>query len=187
MPNIIDSYTGATTDNNIMFYNGGVSEDGQSFSCGGNYTLDSCVFKISKSGTPTGNYYAQLYSHTGAYGSTGDPDTLLATSEALDAANLSTTPTDKTFAFSGANRVSMSATYYYIVVKYLGGDASNMVMVRDCYATHTHSGCEAYKVGGGAWSNSTAADIYFIVYGNPVPLPKSGLIIAQAIKRASYF
>ena len=45
---------------------------GQSFTGNGG-TLDSCVFELGKSGSPTGNAVAKIYNHTGTYGTSSKP------------------------------------------------------------------------------------------------------------------
>jgi len=83
----------------------------QSFTCGFNCNLDSAKFYFSKGGSPTGNAYAKVYAHSGTYGTSSVPTgAALATSDAVDVSGLSAALNLKTFNFSGANRISLSAS-----------------------------------------------------------------------------
>ena len=163
MADIIDSYT-ATPDDECFLYSGQTVKEAQSFTCSTTSILETCVWKLSKVGSPTGNVVAKLYSHTGTFGTSSFPDALLATSGTLDISTLTTDPTDKTFTFSGAEKCILQAnTYYVLVIEYSGGDASNKLRIAQKSTDDAHSGNDAYYIS--SWAANEYADNYFIVYG----------------------
>ena len=174
---IVDSYSESNQDSNGIVYSGTPGR-GQSFTSGSNPTevLDSCVFYLKKAGSPTGNAVAQLFAHTGTYGSTSGIPTgpALATSAPLDVSTLTTSYALKTFNFSGANRVTLAAnTNYFIVLSYTGGDISNNVLMGEDESSPSASGRAATLNNSGVWSVDTMfnTDVCFYVYG----IPQGGL------------
>lgn len=139
---------------------------GQSFQTTSATTLDSCKFNLKKIGSPTGNATAALYSHTGTYGSTGTPDTLLATSDNFDVSSLSTSYDLITFDFSGVNRVELSAsTDYFITVLYEDGITDNCLQMAGSNIKG-HSGNGAQLVTETSmWGSQGFWDFGFYIYG----------------------
>ena len=160
---IIDYYPTSNYNAVSTYYYGSNTYGGQSFSCNGKYELDSCKFYIRKYGLPAGNVYAQLYAHSGIYGSfskpTGSP---LAISGPLDISTLTETLTLKTFTFSGADRIQLTAGNKYVIVLNYSGTQS-LAIGED--QTQSHSGNKCYSVDGTTWTSTSTADIIFYVYG----------------------
>jgi len=140
----------------------GVSAWGQSFTNPSACTLYSVKFYLTKVGTPTGNAYAQLYAHTGTYGTSSTPtNSALATSDNVDVSTLSTSISLVTFNFTGANRYSLAAsTYYCITVWYIGGDGSNLLKFGVSNSSSAHSGNAFFTTG--SWSTTTQDAIFYI-------------------------
>jgi hypothetical protein len=97
---------------------------GQSFLGNGGY-LRAASFWLYGTAPVKAHIYAELWSHTGVYGSvTGLPNQLLAVSEIIDAATISAVfqiTSKTTFVFKGVNRVQLvNGTPYYIVYRSLG-------------------------------------------------------------------
>src|SRR5574343_703571 len=117
---IIDSYSESNYNNALTFYSGySIQKVGQSFHNTNGCNLLSAKFYCIKIGSPTGNIYANVYAHTGTYGSTGKPTgSALATSDAVDVSTLDTNPNWKLieFTFSGANQIALSENTNYVVV-----------------------------------------------------------------------
>lgn len=133
----------------------------QSFTSGGGI-LDSVQWKLMKSGSPTGNATARIYAHSGSYGTTSKPTgSVLAESGTLDVSTLDGTLTWKTFTFTGANRIVLSAGYYCVIIYYAGGNSSNKIKVGYDNGAGGHSGVEAYFDTG--WTNE-AVDLNHYVY-----------------------
>jgi len=140
---------------------------GQSFTNTSANTLWSCKFYLKKSGLPANNMYAQIYAHTGTYGSTSKPTgSALATSDAVSASTLTTSSTLITFTFSGANKIALSATTYYVVVlKYVSAEEEKYVIPGIDTSAVSHSGNTSYSADGSSWSANEGWDMSFYVYG----------------------
>lgn len=126
-------------------YGAGTSKISQSFTGkAGNLTFVS--FYLMKEGNPAGNAYSKLYSHSGNYGLTSVPDTLLATSDAIDVSGLSDYWSNVVFSFTGGEQYTLQDNIHYcITIEYDGGDNDNYIIVgRGVYPYATHSGNAAY-------------------------------------------
>ena len=89
---------------------------GQTFKGQGG-TLISAQFSIQKQGTPTDNLYAEVYAHTGTFGTTGLPTgAVLATSDNVDGSTLTTSLAPVVFPFSGGNQITLTENTSYVVV-----------------------------------------------------------------------
>lgn len=164
-PIVVDSYGeynyAATTT-----LNGGsaVVSYGQTFTAGISGKLDSGKFYAFKTSGATGDMYAKLWSISGTHGTDGVPDTLLGTSDALDASTLGTSIGIVTFSFSGANRADITAgTNYVITLDYSG--ATSIFVARD-NSSPSHPGNSVSKVwNSGSYGYNTANDVIFYAYG----------------------
>jgi len=146
---------------------GSVTACGQSFEPVPGGDLSSATFFIAKMGSPTGTLVAKLYTHTGTYGTSSTPDTLVVTSEALDVA------TDVTFSFGLKQfefheaQPTLSATYYVIVVEFVStySDGTNNVIIGSDSSSPTHG-------GNGCWYTSswtaTVNDFCFYVHSGGI-------------------
>jgi hypothetical protein len=145
---------------------------GESFSCPGFYILESCKFFLSiYSGTPTGNLYAKLYTHTGTFNSTtGKPGIVLATSDPVDIqTNLTSNLALITFTFSGINRIKLQKNRYFLVLdgSQFTGNSSNDIKHGDSYFTNQFLGRQSYSTNGTTWTSTWPADMCFYLYGTP--------------------
>jgi len=166
MADLIDSYSESNRDSFAGVYNGAKTRNGNSFNCGSAINLDSAKFYLQRVGSPTGNCYAKLYSHSGTYGTSSVGNTLLATSDAVDVGSLSTSWTLTTFNFGGAERIALSAsTHYVIVLEYTSGNASNYVSAGIDISSPSHGGNLCYYYSG-AWTAQADRDACFYVYGS---------------------
>jgi hypothetical protein len=153
---------------------------GNTFTCNGSYVIDSCVFKLRKSGSPTGNAYAKLYEMgAGTYGTDGrysGAGDLLATSDVFDIATLTTTGTEYVFRFTGANKVSVTSDYYVIMFESYNGNSTNKVQfLRN--ASDEHDGNLVSETPLGGISGNSGSDAYFIVYGTPSIIEKKNIFM----------
>jgi hypothetical protein len=133
---------------------------GQSLNGDGN-VLGHCFFHLSKNNSPTGNAVAKLYAHTGTYGTNGTPTGVaLATSETVNVANLTTTPTLTKFIFSDDEQYTIgSGTKYFIVIEYTSGTSSNYVKVGYDGSSPTHGGNVATYIS--SWTDDNTKDLCF--------------------------
>lgn len=87
---------------------------GQSFNSGAGGVVRHVAFYFGSSGTPAGYAYAKIYTHSGTFGTSSVPGTLLATSDPLDTAPLYTQW--HCFTFSGAEQITLDPDTQYVVV-----------------------------------------------------------------------
>jgi len=161
MATLIDSYS---ESNKSSDYQIGMDSSyymhymAQSF-VGNGQPMDSCKFYLKKSVTVYGNIYARLYSDNG---SPHKPATLLATSDAVNINSLSTSYGLITFAFSGAQRVTLTnGTRYYISCEY-DGDYADLYAGFDSTSPSHPEYCALYLNG---WIDyTTYYDMCFYVY-----------------------
>jgi hypothetical protein len=162
-----DDYYSATNYANDGFYISAsyATTLGQSFESQGG-TLDSVRFYLRKNGTPTGNMTATIYAISGTYGGGDDVGTgeVLATSDTISIAELTTSVAYKTFTFSGANRITLvDGTQYIVAVNYSGGDSTNRLHIGRDSTSPTHTGNACYT-SGAIWTAVSGSDIIFNVY-----------------------
>lgn len=168
----LDSYSESNYSGNaIALRNGTFTYAAQSFTNTNASTLDSCKFYIKKVGSPTGNVTAYIYEHDGTYGSTSSPGltpSILATSDVLDIATLTTSYQVIEIEYSGAEEISLTAATYYIsAISYTGGDVNNRLVVGLDATTPTHDGNKCKSTDGATWLVDDDEDICFYVEGTP--------------------
>jgi hypothetical protein len=136
---------------------------GQSFTPTATETLDHIDFLMYRQ-TTTGTLYARVYSHSGVYGTSSVPGTLLATSDGVSYSSIPSGESWVTFNFSGANRIQLeSGTPYVVVVDYsYGRDAQFQYMYAkydDTYLEHDGNLC----IYTGSWTAYSDRDMIFRV------------------------
>lgn len=135
------------------------------------YRIESVKFWLNKYGSPTGTAHAELYAHTGTYGTTGKPTgSALAQSDGFDISTLTTTYQLITFTFTGAQQYLMTPNTYYCIVcvgptaGFLA-EATDYVRVGEDSAGPTHGGVQnAYN--NSAWQAFLTVDTLFYLYGS---------------------
>ena len=162
---LLDSY-GNLNVNDTDTLSTTIPKMGQSFitpNDGINYNLNSARFYIyNVGGTATGTVYAQLYSHSGTYGTSSLPNTVLSTSTVVD---ISTIPDESgffTFTFDG--NYSMSANTNYVIT-IISDDITGSLEVGDDTSATTHGGNSARFITG-VWTADALSDLAFIVCGS---------------------
>lgn len=169
MSTIIDSYS--ETNQSSFYYSDSRSNTlvGQSFENIISDVLDICKFYLKKTGSPTGNATAKIYSgSSNVYNSY--PETLLATSDNFDVSTLSTSYSLIQFTFSGVNKITLSDnTWYHVVFSYSGGDANNYVNVGFDSSSPSHSGVSGYGVDLVHYNINSGGDLCFYVYNTSTP------------------
>ena len=167
---IVDSYSESNHNGASNIYSS-QSFCGQSFT-GNGTALTSAKFYLRKiSGSPTGSCYSKIYSHTGTYGTSSEPNVLLATSNAVDVSTLSPSSYElKEFTFSGEEQIVLEdGSYYVLVFSYSGGDVGNYIACGLDGVSSSHSG------NAGQWFSSSSSyfllgdyDLIFYVYGEEI-------------------
>ena len=128
--------------------------------------LTKATTQIKKIGSPTGVITATLWSHIGTYGTTGEPNTLLATSATVAAGDIGTAFEDIDFYFSGDEIYTLIAdTNYFIVFEHTDSTASDYIEIKRSLGD-VHSGNYAWYIT--SWNRSAQYDLYFSVEGNTI-------------------
>lgn len=152
---------------------------GQSFTGDGGDIIEA-QFLIRRSGSPTGSIVANLYSHTGTFGSTGTPDSPLATSTSISVGDVGTSAGFYSFTFS-TPYTTTDSTNYFVVLNCNGVSGSAGVNdIRYYYnGSGGHDGNRAVYSYGGTWSASSG-DFDFRVYkADPVVDSRKILMIGK--------
>jgi hypothetical protein len=113
---------------------------------GNGAALKYFTFWLARGGTPGGIAVCKLYDHTGNWGSTGKPTgEALATSDALNLNDLSTTPGEVRFTFASPYTL-VNGTHYAVSVEISGGSysGSNYLRIYDNSNAATHAGNAVY-------------------------------------------
>lgn len=136
----------------------------QSFTGNGG-VLNSCSFKIAKLNSPVGTVYARIYAHSGTFGTSSEPTGVaLAVSDGLDVSEISTNLSYVRFTFSGANKITLTnSTYYVVTLEWTGNPTStDGIYARYNSSGATHPGNEAILIGASWFAVTT--DLNFFVY-----------------------
>lgn len=163
----IDSYSETNQDGLDQFYLGSPSKHlGQAFA-GANATVRRIRFYLSKTGSPVGTMTAELWSHTGTFGSTGTPNALLVGGETFDVSTLSTSLALISFAILPT--AISAGTNYFVVLKFAftGGDSSNRVNIGYDASSPTAAGNNAYY-NGSTWSAGGVDTIFYVDSTGPL-------------------
>lgn len=137
---------------------------GQTFLTHEAATLSAARFYLRKANSPTGTATVKIYAHTGTFGTSGKATgAALATSDTLDVSALTGTYALTTFAFSGANRITLAAdTAYVAVVYYSSGAGADLLEVGYHFGADWHRGNAAYY-NGATWTGNAAYEVCFYV------------------------
>jgi len=106
-------------------------------------------------------YRAKIYSHTGTFGSTGVPDTLLATSnEYCILVGQGGPQWTKYFFFEGSEAITLTPGNYFVAIEFTEGDAAKYLQVYVDATSPSHSGNYASLVGS-TWTPNASKDMFF--------------------------
>src|SRR3990167_3890748 len=159
-----DSYGSANNDGDELLGDAYNQAAGQAFTPKDTVDISEARFLLRKSGSPTGTAYARLYSITGAYGDTGIPANLLASSTGFDVSTLTTTYTMTSFSFVLPLYRVNEGVRYFIVVDFTGiGNPIALGSAAIDVSNPGHNGNMAeYQV---SWNSFSSQDMIFEVYG----------------------
>jgi len=181
----IDSYNESNRNSDNSFEHDGPGDyvhQCQSFTTTDTYTLTGASAVLSEVGQMTGTMKAQVWSLLGTYGTNGEPDTLLASSDTwtVGTGDLTGTPTLKTFTFSGAEQITLNSfTDYFVCFYWLtstGNNATIYGLIGRDSTSPTHGGEIQYDLSGAleSWSGTTVHNYPFYVYGDLEETPATG-------------
>ena len=167
---LIDSYSESNVDAYWWLSSDDQHGEGQSFT-GASGVLNSCKWYLKKTGLPTGNMVAKVYTHSGTFGASSEPTgTALGTSGDFNVATLTTSSQLITFTFSGVNKITLdNGTKYVVTIEYTGGDTDNYVMFGTDESSPTHTGNASYTMDGTNWTPYPAGDDSFYVFIDNTP------------------
>lgn len=169
MATLVDSYSESNRSTNGSVRDDVASRFGQSFTAIDG-VLNSVKFDIQRVGSPSGNLIANIYAHTGTYGTnTGKPTgSPIATSDPIDVTTISTSEHLETLTFSGGNKITLvGGTYYCVVLERSGGSAwngSNYIWIGCDNTSPTHSGTTVYYTSSWGAYGAGVVDTCFYVY-----------------------
>lgn len=157
-----DSYAESNYDTDQSLYSGSTTGISQSFTSSGGI-LTAVDLYLRKVGSPTGNAVVKLYAHSGTYGTSSVPGTLLATSKNFDVSTLGTSYALTKIEFDDSEFYTLvSSTQYVISIEYSGGGASNYIDVGYDASTPSHGGNAATYVS--SWTAQSGWDVCFYAY-----------------------
>jgi len=163
MTAVTDSYSESNYSLDLYLSSSEKQGVGQSFAGDGS-SLVKATFYMKKFGSPTGNMTANMYVHSGTFGTSSVPTgTALATSTAIDVSTLTASFALTDFTFDGSVQMA-NGTKYVITVEYSGGNLFNDLAVGVDSSSPTHGGNNANLVSG-SWSAAAGVDVCFYVYG----------------------
>ncbi len=177
---LVDNYSENNQDSTGSLIN--ADKLAQSFTSTGG-TLQTVKFYLKKSGSPTGNATAKLYTHSGTFGSSGVPTgAALATSDNFDVATLTGSFQLITFTFTGAQQYSMTnGTNYVVSYEPPNNSIGNTSDIGfNVGQINIHAGNKSLFTGG-SWSAQSDQDTPFYLYstinnGNPTKLEPQYLL-----------
>lgn len=159
----------ADTGSDFIVDNATILGQGQSFQVG-NDGIGKKIVRVDfdlkvNTGTPTGNMTAEIYAHSGTYGTSSvATGGALATSEPISTDRLLSTY--QTFTFVFYDNISLTTnTNYVVVIRHPDGSAGNNVHVRGLATSGTHGGNRAEDTG--TWAAQANDDLNFVVYTSP--------------------
>jgi hypothetical protein len=154
---IASATVNVTSTNRI--YNDGVNDYrlGQDFATGAsNEVISSIAFKLSKSGSPTGNLVVALYLADGLSNPTGSA----LWSDTIDASTLSTSPT----VYNASVMLQITGGNSYVVVFYDDNSGTmNITNFVDVELGASSGSARQSSDGGASWSTLSSAQLYHII------------------------
>lgn len=159
-----DNYPSSNNNTSTQLGTGGAKQLGQSFTAGISAPLTAATFYLRKVGSPTGTMVAKLYSHSGTYGTSSQPGTLLATSNTWDVSRGTAAFSLVTFYFSTPYTMT-SGTNYVIVLETTSGDgATNFIESALDSTSPTHSGNASTSTDLVSYATYSGYDVIFYTY-----------------------
>ena len=147
-----------------------ISAGGQTFAGNGG-TVNVCSFYLKKVGSPTAFMTAKIYAHSGTWGSTGVPSTLLATSSPIASSELTTSFQLVYFSFPTAYTTTNGTKYVCVLDFTATGSDTNYIELGGDWINKTHSGNACYNMPASTgWNYSTNIEICFYVGYGVVPI-----------------
>jgi hypothetical protein len=158
---LVDGYPETFADGTYTINAGGNTGFSQSF-LGNGKTLSKALFWAVKSGLPTGNITAQLYTHSGTFGTSSVPGTLLATSAPYDVSTVPTAAAWVTFTFDETYTMANGTFYVIVIDSTTAGSVGHGVALSVDTTSPAHGGNVGFR--SGVWNAVASADACFQIY-----------------------
>lgn len=151
----------------------------QSFKPSTTGPLSTITVYIKRDGSPTGMMHLRVHTHSGIYGTSSVPiaSSVLATSDAVDMATLSASPTLVDFTFSGAEAITLTSGTPYALATYLpvpGTISSICPNLGYDLTSSSHLGNLSQINSLGNWGPFPTLDLTFYVYIAVAPPTRVG-------------
>lgn len=186
MATLITSYSETNQNSTAALYGdfGGGTSYAQAFINPSSVTLNSAKFFLKiRTGSPSGNMFADIYAAAGTPGSTGEPTgSILASSDGVNANTLTGTYALVTFTFSGVNKITLSAsTNYCVAVRFPSGTAdTNDVGVGYDSTGDAADQNYAETTGFVTWTAFSSLDVCFYIYADDAAAANSSFLMFMA-------
>jgi len=161
---VIDSYDNSNQDGETSLADAN-NAVGQGFT-GNGESVDQATFMARKAFDPVGSAKAQVFAHSGTFGSSGIPTgSALATSNSITATDFSTSLVNVTFDFA-TPFTTVNGTKYFIVFDYPDGVGINQLKVGSDVSSPTHAGnlallqTSTWSALGGTLDNVFSVDFF---------------------------
>lgn len=166
---VTDNYAFSNQDSVYAFGGGTHANEAISQSITGDGgVLSRVIFQLRTNGSPTGTFTAQLYAHSGTFGTSSVPTgAALATSNLVNVSLL--TPTLAEIEIEFEDKVTLvNTTKYCMTVFYTTGSSSNFIEAGRDSSAPSHGGNGASKLTGGAWIAQAGIDCVFAVHTDAI-------------------
>lgn len=182
----MDTYNESNVSVDGTVGDGTVNAVGQSFTADYTGNLYSVKWYVKKTGSPTGNAVAKLYTHSGTYGTSSVPTgAALSTSSNFDVSTLTTSY--QLIQFTFPNGYSLVKGGNYVVTLEYTGNASNFLYMGNDDTSPSHDGNLCYN--NGSWNADNTSDFVFYVLSNE-PYPSGNQItytVQSALSETTYY
>lgn len=150
-------YTGNGTDTQIYGGTGIQERIGQTFKLSKAISVDKIRLWVRRLASPSDNLYLDICAD-----SSGSPGSVIATSNALPAVELTTAGQGKNFIFASPPSLSVNTTYWMVLRRDGARDNTNFFEIYGYAATGGYADGAGYHRDNGSWvANGTVYDWYF--------------------------
>lgn len=167
--NAVSGGSNTTFNSNVQLFSGGNVSVAQSFP-GNNQKLSSVTYRINRFGNPTGLLRANLYAHSGTFGTSSVPTgAALASSYTANVATLGTTQEEINFMFNyttGTDFTISSGTNYVVSLEFISTSSSSTNSVNVAVNTSNVAVGNFSGNTGTAWTAFSAIDMFYRVFSD---------------------
>lgn len=172
---VIDQYATSNRNSAYSFEQNGANGDYSLITQCFNVTattepLDSADMYVKRTGAYSGNTYVYIYATTGTYGtSCTKTGSALATSDVVNGSTYLGSWSNVTYTFTGANKITLSAGHYAIVLDSTSGNGDNNTIYLESgidNSTPDHGGNFSYSTDHSTMTTVSGSDGIFALYSD---------------------